>query len=80
MIAVTSKSSHPIQAKAFLNWQWSAAGQTIWAQQGYRPVLASVAKKFAGKFPTPPFGEHHGDRHGFRRGAFFGPPPAARPA
>lgn len=33
-----------------------------------------------GKFPAPPFGEHHGDRHGFRGGAFFGPPPAGRPA
>jgi sulfate transport system substrate-binding protein len=51
-IAVTAKA--PSQAKAFVNWQWSAAGQTIWAQQGYRPVLASVAKKFASKFPTPP--------------------------
>jgi sulfate/thiosulfate transport system substrate-binding protein len=51
-IAVTAKA--PAQAKAFLNWQWSAAGQTIWAQQGYRPVLQSVAKKFASKFPTPP--------------------------
>jgi sulfate transport system substrate-binding protein len=51
---VTSKSSHQSQAQAFLNWQWSAAGQTIWAQQGYRPVLQSVASKFAGKFPTPP--------------------------
>ncbi len=51
-IAVTSKA--PAQAKAFLTWQWSAAGQTIWAQQGYRPVLASVAKQFASKFPTPP--------------------------
>jgi sulfate/thiosulfate transport system substrate-binding protein len=50
-IAVTAKA--PSQAKAFLNWQWSAAGQTIWAQQGYRPVLASVAKKFASEFPTP---------------------------
>ncbi len=53
-IAVTSKSSHQTQAKAFVNWQWSSAGQTIWAQQGYRPVLASVASKFASKFPTPP--------------------------
>jgi sulfate/thiosulfate-binding protein len=51
-IAVTAKA--PAQAKAFLNWQWSAAGQTIWAEQGYRPVLQSVAKKFASKFPTPP--------------------------
>ena len=39
-IAVTSKSSHATQAQAFVNWQWSPAGQTIWAQQGYRPVLA----------------------------------------
>ncbi|MFZ1995603.1 MAG: sulfate ABC transporter substrate-binding protein [Solirubrobacteraceae bacterium] len=53
-IAVTAKSAHQAQAKAFLAWQWSAAGQTIWAQQGYRPVLQSVAQKFASKFPTPP--------------------------
>src|SRR5205807_5467933 len=51
-IAVTSKSSHKSQAQAFVNWLWSPAGQTIWAQQGYRPVLSSVFKKFAGKFPT----------------------------
>jgi sulfate transport system substrate-binding protein len=51
-IAVTAKA--PAQAKAFLNWQWTPAGQTIWAQQGYRPVLQSVAKKFTTQFPTPP--------------------------
>jgi sulfate/thiosulfate transport system substrate-binding protein len=51
-IAVTVKA--PAQAKAFLNYQWSTAGQTIWAQQGYRPVDAAVAKQFASKFPTPP--------------------------
>jgi sulfate transport system substrate-binding protein len=53
-IAVTTKSSHATQAQAFVNWQWSTAGQTIWAQKGYRPVLASVAKQFSSKFPTPP--------------------------
>jgi len=53
-IAVTSKSSHQTQAQAFVNWQWSAAGQTIWAQQGYRPVVPSVAKQFSSKFPNPP--------------------------
>jgi sulfate transport system substrate-binding protein len=53
-IAVTAKSSHAQQAQAFVNWQWTAAGQTIWAQHGYRPVLASVAKQYASKFPTPP--------------------------
>jgi sulfate/thiosulfate transport system substrate-binding protein len=53
-IAVTAKSGHQTQAKAFLTYQWSPAGQTIWAQQGYRPVLTSVARQFATKFPTPP--------------------------
>jgi sulfate/thiosulfate transport system substrate-binding protein len=53
-IAVTTKSSHQTQAQAFVNWQWSTAGQTVWAQKGYRPVLASVASQFASKFPTPP--------------------------
>ncbi len=53
-IAITAKTSHAQQAQAFVNWLWSSAGQTIWAQQGYRPVLASVAKTFASKFPTPP--------------------------
>jgi sulfate transport system substrate-binding protein len=53
-IAVTTKSSHASQAQAFVNWQWSTAGQTVWAQKGYRPVLQSVARQFAGKFPTPP--------------------------
>jgi sulfate/thiosulfate transport system substrate-binding protein len=53
-IAVTSKSKHQTQAKAFLSYQWSQAGQTVWAQQGYRPVMPSVAKQFAKQFPTPP--------------------------
>ena len=53
-IAVTAKSSHATQANAFLKYQWSTAGQTIWAQQGYRPVDPAVAKKFASKFPDPP--------------------------
>jgi sulfate/thiosulfate-binding protein len=53
-IAITAKSAHAKQAQAFVDWQWSTAGQTIWAQQGYRPVVASVFRQFAGKFPTPP--------------------------
>jgi sulfate/thiosulfate-binding protein len=50
-IAVTSNAANPAAAKAFVSYLLSAAGQTIWAQQGYRPVLASVAAKF--KFPAP---------------------------
>jgi sulfate/thiosulfate-binding protein len=53
-IAVTSKSSHATQAQAFVNWQWSTAGQTIWAKAGYRPVDKAVLAKYASKFPTPP--------------------------
>lgn len=53
-IAVVSKSSHVSQARAFVNWLWSPAAQTIWAQQGYRPVVRSVASRFASTFPTPP--------------------------
>jgi sulfate/thiosulfate-binding protein len=53
-IAVTAKSSHATQANAFLKYQWSPAGQTIWAKQGYRPVDKAVAAKFKSQFPTPP--------------------------
>jgi sulfate/thiosulfate transport system substrate-binding protein len=53
-IAITSNGSHPSQAQAFVNWLWTPAAQTIWAKEGYRPVLASVAKQFSGQFPTPP--------------------------
>ncbi len=48
-IAVTTTASPA--AKAFLAYLLSPAGQTVWGQQGYRPVLPSVAAKF--KFPQP---------------------------
>ena len=48
-IAVT-KSASPA-AKAFLTYLLSPAGQTAWGQQGYRPVVPSVAAKF--NFPKP---------------------------
>ncbi|HWE69855.1 MAG TPA: sulfate ABC transporter substrate-binding protein [Acidimicrobiales bacterium] len=50
-IAVTTNASSPAAAKAFVAYLLSPAGQKIWGQQGYRPVLASVAAEF--KFPTP---------------------------
>ena len=53
-IAVTAKSSHSTQAQAFVNWLWTSAAQTIWANEGYRPVVKSVLDQFASKFPTPP--------------------------
>jgi sulfate transport system substrate-binding protein len=50
-IAVTTNASSPAAAKAFVAYLLSPAGQKVWGQQGYRPVLASVAAQF--KFPTP---------------------------
>ena len=52
-IAVTSKSKHAAAAKAFLAYQWSNAGQIVWAQQGYRPVNPAIEKLYASSFPTP---------------------------
>ncbi len=48
-IAVTKTAG--TSAKAFLAYLLSPAGQKIWGQQGYRPVLPSVASKF--HFPKP---------------------------
>jgi len=50
-IAVTTKAANPTVAKAFVAYLLSPAGQKVWGQQGYRPVLPSVAAKF--KFAKP---------------------------
>jgi sulfate/thiosulfate transport system substrate-binding protein len=50
-IAVTTKATNPTAAKAFVAYLLSPAGQKVWGQQGYRPVLPSVAAQF--KFPKP---------------------------
>jgi sulfate transport system substrate-binding protein len=50
-LAVTDKSSNPAAAKAFASYLVSAAGQTIWATEGFRPVDPQVAAKF--HFPHP---------------------------
>ena len=50
-IAVTKDAANPTAAKAFVSYLLSPAGQKIWGQQGYRPVLPKVAAQF--KFPTP---------------------------
>jgi len=48
-IAVTKTAS--ASAKAFVTYLLSPAGQKVWGQQGYRPVLPSVASQFS--FPKP---------------------------
>ena len=50
-IAVTKNSKHAAQAKAFVDYAESAAGQAVFGAAGYRPVLPAVAAKF--NFPTP---------------------------
>ena len=50
-IAVTTNSSNSTAAKAFVAYLLSSAGQKVWGQQGYRPVLPKVAAQF--KFPKP---------------------------
>jgi len=39
------------EAQKFVNYLLSPAGQKIWAENGYRPVIEGVAKP--GEFPTP---------------------------
>jgi len=52
-IAVTVKSAHAAQAQAFVNWLESPSGQALWAKQGYRPVLPSVAAQYKSSFAQP---------------------------
>jgi sulfate transport system substrate-binding protein len=52
-IAVVSKSKHPAQAKAFLDYALSPTAQQKFADWGYRPVDEAVFAKNKAKFPTP---------------------------
>jgi sulfate/thiosulfate transport system substrate-binding protein len=51
-IAVTSKSKHKTEARAFLKYLRTQPAQRIFAQNGYRPVVAGAARGF--NFPTRP--------------------------
>jgi sulfate/thiosulfate transport system substrate-binding protein len=50
-IAVVKKSSHKSEANAFLRFLRTGKAQLIFGENGYRPVLLKVAKKFG--FPAP---------------------------
>jgi sulfate transport system substrate-binding protein len=52
-IAVTSKSSHEVQAQAFVNWLFTPTAQAIWAKHGYRPVDQTVLSQYSSEYPTP---------------------------
>lgn len=50
-VAMTSTTKNPTEAKAFLDYLYSAAAQKVFADNGYRPVIAGAVA--ADKFPTP---------------------------
>ena len=50
-VAVSSKSKHPEQAEAFRTFVLSDEAQTIFARNGYRPVVDGIAE--ADSFPQP---------------------------
>ena len=50
-VAVVTSSTHLDQANALKNFLYTAEGQKIWAQAGFRPVDPSVAADFAERFP-----------------------------
>jgi sulfate/thiosulfate-binding protein len=52
-IAVLKGTQNPTQANAFVAFTRSAEAQDIWATYGYRPILKSVATKWAKTFPVP---------------------------
>ena len=52
-VAISGASQNATQAKAFVQYLWTPEAQTIWAQDGYRPVDRTVFKKFRKSFPTP---------------------------
>jgi sulfate/thiosulfate transport system substrate-binding protein len=50
-VAVTTKTKHPQQARAFLDFLHSQTAQRIFADAGYRPVVSGVAR--GGEFKDP---------------------------
>jgi len=51
-VAVTKTTSSPAQAEAFVKFLFTPKAQALFADNGYRPVLPSVFKKYASVFPT----------------------------
>lgn len=52
-VAVVSASTHQEQVNALKNFLYSAEGQKLWAEAGFRPVDPAVAEQFAADFPAP---------------------------
>ena len=52
-LAVVNTSPHLDAARAFKNFQYTAAAQKLWAQAGFRPVDPAVAADFRDQYPLP---------------------------
>ncbi|BBX15839.1 sulfate ABC transporter substrate-binding protein [Mycolicibacterium duvalii] len=52
-VAVVNTSKHPDTATDFLNYQYTAEAQRLWAEANFRPVDPAVLADFADKFPAP---------------------------
>jgi sulfate/thiosulfate-binding protein len=48
------KGSTYAAAQQFVNWLYTPAAQTIWAQNGFRSVVPSVERKYLAQFPPRP--------------------------
>jgi sulfate/thiosulfate transport system substrate-binding protein len=46
--------SNKAAAQKFASWLYTPAAQTIWAENGFRPTLLSVSRKYAKQFPPRP--------------------------
>ncbi|WP_377641560.1 sulfate ABC transporter substrate-binding protein [Oryzobacter terrae] len=51
--AVVSKGKNAEKAQAFNDFLYTPEAQRLWAEAGFRPVDATVAKEFASDFPEP---------------------------
>ncbi len=52
-VAVLKSSKNAEKAQAFKDFLYSAEGQKLWAEAGFRPVDPTVAAEFKSKFPDP---------------------------
>src|SRR6478736_1710280 len=52
-VAVVTSSAHLDKANALKNFLYTAEGQKLWAEAGFRPVDPAVAANFTADFPTP---------------------------
>jgi sulfate/thiosulfate-binding protein len=47
-------SSNKVAAQKFTSWLYTPAAQTIWADNGFRPTVLSVFRKYTKQFPPRP--------------------------